>query len=176
MTPDRIIRAGGDTLRVRYRRGLDFTVGPDNPLINLIKRTGYLEGVALPRVDTVSVNDIMACRMFGWVHLLDVRADDPSSFMFEQYATSIVVEGGRDYTGCRIGDAGTRAMGELATSDYHRIKRDNLPELAHIDADLGDAQVRYGRLTLPLAGNGREVTHLLIGIARHALEIPARAA
>lgn len=99
----------------------------------------------------------------GWVHLIDVGADDPAEF-------SILIRGwrvpnagmARSRQGMRIGEHPVRLLVDGLVADYHAARKSEWPLYHCIRSQLGGHCYAYRRLILPLSSDGRRNDRLLV--------------
>jgi len=148
----------------RHVLGLDFMVGPDNPLIRLYQLASRKRPGAGLRIGDLDANEVFETGVFGRTHLVDVSSDDPHGYFFVSYAPRIRIVLSDDMTGRRLASCRWSALREFGLFDYHRIKEAGAPELSQIDLRSGDVASVNRRLVLPLIGDRRQISHLLVSI------------
>lgn len=148
-------------LRIRYH-GDQLVVGRDSPFIRLMARYGRHAYPHLPTIHDVTIDDTIALGFFTRSHVLDCRSADPANYTFELHSTEAHVARGRDLASRRVGDAGWHALRQYGMYEFARCKQLARLDFAYIEYDVDGARVAYRRLILPLSGDGREVSHLLI--------------
>jgi hypothetical protein len=115
---------------------------------------------ALTDFDPVRLVQMQA---LGWVHLVDVGADDPAKF-------SILIRGWRvpnagltrSREGMRIGDHPVRPLVDGLIADYAAARESAWPVYHCIRSRLGGQCYAYRRLILPLSAGGRRTDRLLV--------------
>ncbi|HXY99574.1 MAG TPA: hypothetical protein VEI03_06210 [Stellaceae bacterium] len=99
----------------------------------------------------------------GWVHLVDVGADDPANF-------SILIRGwrvpnagiARSREGMRIGEHPIRPLAEGLAADYRAARESEWPLYHGIRSRLGGHDYAYRRLILPFSVDGKRIDRLLV--------------
>lgn len=171
MTFDQLHRDAYGQVGVTYRR--DFLVGPDSALIRMRQkfgRRGFGNFLLDPR--DVDLDDVVALGLAGHTHLIDCSDDDPLNFRFAHYGAKARVLARRSFQGQRIAEASWAALRSFGATDYGRIKSSGEPDLVDVSYVLCGKRTSYRRLAVPLSSDGRKVSHLLVGMRMHEVEIP----
>lgn len=154
-----------------YRQ--DFVVGPDAALIRMRALFGRRSaGNALADPRRLDFDAFLSLGLAGHTHLIDCSDDNPLNYRFEHYGVKARVLARRSFQGQRIADAGWGALRCFGATDYGRIKAGGEPDLVDVTYVLGGRRTSYRRLAVPLSCDGRKVSHLLIGMRMHEVEVP----
>lgn len=171
MIVDQLHRDAYGEIAVAYRR--DFVVGPDSALIRMRQKfgqRGYGNFLHDPR--DLDFDDVVALGLAGHTHLIDCSDDNPLNFRFAHYGAKARVLARRSFQGQRIADASWGALRSFGATDYARIKAAGEPDLIDVSYVLGGKRTSYRRLAVPLSSDGRQVSHLLVGMLMHEVEVP----
>jgi hypothetical protein len=168
---DTLYRDRFGQIGVNFRR--DLVVGTDSPLIRLrLKHGARRMGMVLPSPDEVTLNEMIALGIAGNAHLIDVSAYNPESYRFEYYGVRSLVCDRKNFQGKQVGDAKWLALHDFGASDYSRIKERAEPDVVDVSYTRRNCRTSYRRLSLPMSRNGRDVTHLLVAMVMHEMEVP----
>jgi hypothetical protein len=148
----------------RHVLGLDFRVGPDNPLIRLHKLVDQKYRSGRVSIEDLNVDEILSTGAFGRTHVVDVSAEDPEYFFFKSYAPQIRIALNEDMTGRRLASSTWNALRRFGMTDYQRLKVAALPELSQVDLKAGTVSSVNRRFVAPFFGDRGKVTHLLVSI------------
>lgn len=160
----------GRTL-ARFGRQGDFMVGVDNAFIHLAKALRLGSRPGLPRADEVDAMLLIRLGILGSTHMVDVTAEDPSSYRFVQYGNRISIHDGKEYSGRTLRDAEWDAVRLLAERDYAYSKRNGEATLAQVELLWNERKIVYRRFIVPLAGDRGEVSHLLVATRPNLLKV-----
>ena len=156
--------------------GLDgLVVGSDNELIRLMALIGNRSRKRYPHPDDVFLDDFTVSgairRLVGLVHLVDVRTEDPTRYVFETFAARAACGGGHDFSARLVIDLPTQSIREMALDSFSSAKREGVPFVSDVSTFDKDFTSSYRRLILPLSNNGSDVSHLLVAILRNSFQV-----
>lgn len=161
-----MIRFGDDEERIEVSRERpNLIVGPDTPLIRLCHMLRVSD--RLPTLDDLTFNGVFRLGLYSSLHVIDCRPEDPDNYRVVYYGANARLEGGRQFQGRRFGEATWAPLRPYVASEYRRVKTSGRMDVADVSYTTDGRSVSYRRLLLPLAGGGREVSHLLMGFLHH---------
>ena len=105
--------------------------------------------------------------LLGNLGILDVEREPKLRFRYRLYGTNLIDISGQDRTGRYADEPGMSNMPELVLPALARVASTGEPEL--LSGDYSREQFRYVAfevLLLPLADDGRAVSHILCGLLR----------
>jgi len=146
----------------RFGRPDDFVVGVDNTFMQLSSALKPKARWGVPTAAEIDTNTLIGLDILGTTHMVDCSADDPSHYRFVQYGNRISTHDGREYAGRRLCDAEWPLVRILAERDYAYAKTNRAVTLTQVELFWQGREIVYRRYIIPLAGERREISHLLI--------------
>ena len=160
----RVYSGQAELTRVQFMGTDGFVVGTDTPLIRLYNAwENRRHGRLLPERE-VLLTDTVLGQVIGFMHLVDVRADDPDRFVFESYGFRAKVAKAANFTGRRLAEIPSPGYRSFVRDSYAMVKASGTAVLSHIATTHLDYTGTYHRLVYPLTDNGRDVTHLAVAV------------
>ena len=92
----------GEVTRVRFLGTDGFEAGTDTPLIGLYRAWESRRNGPLLSESEVLLTDTLLARVFGYLHIVNVRPDSPDGYVFESYGFRARVAEAADFTGRRL--------------------------------------------------------------------------
>jgi hypothetical protein len=114
----------------------------------------------LPSRKDIDVIDLRP--VIGKTHIVDVSRDDPASFQFRLFGSSVPSDVLNQSSDKSVGDLMSKALQKSVIEDYTAVCFTGTPAYHHLVAMLDFIVHSYARLILPLAENGRQVDKLVV--------------
>jgi hypothetical protein len=109
----------------------------------------------------------------GRIHMVETGPGSPLDYRYRLWGSLVTLDRGRNYANTTLAQCEPKAYRDAVAADYAAVVRTRTPFYQEIEAVLGFLTYRYSRLILPLAEDGRTVSHLLVCV--HERPVPSLA-
>ena len=154
----------GEVTRVRFLGTDGFEAGTDTPLIRLYRAWESRRNGPLLSESEVLLTDTLLARVFGYLHIVNVRPDSPDGYVFESYGFRARVAEAADFTGRRLAEIPSPGYRSFVQDSYAMVKTSGTAVLSRVATTHLSYSGTYHRLVYPLTDDGRHVTHLAVAI------------